>query len=296
MGKRMQDNSVLCKRSKGEKILFAIVFVIFLIQSLTFLFAVAWMLISSLKTSDEFDLEKAFSMPAALQWTNYIMAFNELEEKGVDFFGMIFNSVWYTGVLTALSVFMPAVTGYCFSKYKFRGRDVLYAVVVASMMIPLVGTTAAYMKYIDFLDFYNTPMYVVYTGLGTGFGGSFLVFYGFFKSISWSYAEAVQIDGGGPFTIFFKIMLPQAMPVLLTYAITNGIMYWNEYESVLLYLPDWPTLASGLFAYKAEVARSDGGYPVYFAGLLISMVPTLVLFAAFSNKIMGSISIGGLKG
>ena len=172
----------------------------------------------------------------------------------------------------------------------------MYAIVVASMMIPLVGTTAAYMKYIDFLDFYNKPMYVVYTGLGTGFGGSFLVYYGFFKSISWSYAEAVQIDGGGPFTIFFRIMLPQAMPILLTYAITNGIMYWNEYESVLLYLPDWPTLASGLFEYKAEIARSDGGYPVYFAGLLISMVPTLILFAIFSNKIMSSISIGGLKG
>ena len=296
MGKRIKDNSVLCQRSGPEKILYNIVFVVFLIQSLTFIFAVGWMIFSPLKTSDEFDLNKAFSMPAVLQWKNYIVAFEELEVRGVDFFGMIFNSVWYTGILTALSAFMPAVTGYCFSKYKFRGRDALYAVIVASMMIPLVGTTAAYMKYIDTLNFYNTPMYVVYTGLGTGLGGSFLVYYGFFKSISWSYAEAVQIDGGGPFTIFFKIMLPQAMPILLTYAITNGIMYWNEYESVLLYLPDSPTLASGLFAYKAEVARSDGGYPVYFAGLLISMVPTLSLFAIFSNKIMGSISIGGLKG
>ena len=296
MGKRIKDDGVLCKRSGAEKILFHIVFVIFLLQSLTLIFAVAWMILSSLKTSDEFDLNKAFSMPALIQWKNYAVAFEELKVRDVDFFGMIFNSVWYTGILTVLSTFMPAITGYCFSKYRFRGRDILYAVVVASMMIPLVGTTAAYMKYINALKFYNNPMYVIYTGLGMGFGGSFLVYYGFFKSISWSYAEAVQIDGGGPFTIFFKIMLPQAMPVLLTYAITNGIMYWNEYESVLLYLPDWPTLASGLFAYKAEIARSDGGYPVYFAGLLISMIPTLVLFSIFSNRIMGSISIGGLKG
>ena len=122
-----------------------------------------------------------------------------------------------------------------------------------------------------------------------------MVYYGFFKSVSWFYAEAAQIDGAGPFTIFFRIMLPQAVPIMLTYAITNAIFNWNEYQTIILYLPSFPTLASGLFDYKAQADRL-GNIPIYFAGLVLSMIPTILLFSVFSNKVMTSLSIGGLKG
>ncbi len=128
-----------------------------------------------------------------------------------------------------------------------------------------------------------------------GFGGSFLIYYGFFKSISWNYAEAVMIDGGGPFTIFFKIMLPQTVPMMATFFITGSINVWNDYSTVMLYLPSYPTLASGLFEFKS-LATHLIDYPVYFAGLIISMIPTIILFATCSGRIMGTVSIGGLKG
>ena len=83
--------------------------------------------------------------------------------------------------------------------------------------------------------------------------------------------------------------------MLLTYAITGAIANWNEYQTMILYLPSFPTLASGLFEYKENAVRM-ANFPVYFAGLILSVVPTLVLFCAFSNRIMTSISIGGLKG
>jgi len=171
---------------------------------------------------------------------------------------------------------------------------VFFSIAIISMTIPIVGATASYMKIIAFLNLYNTPFYTIVTSLG-GFGGSFLVYYGFYKSVSWSYAEATMIDGGGPYTIFFKIMLPQSVPIILTYFITGAIANWNEYQTMILYLPDYPTLASGLFEYQANSIRM-ADYPVYFAGLIISMVPTLLLFGIFSDKIMTSISIGGLKG
>ena len=88
-------------------------------------------------------------------------------------------------------------------------------------------------------------------------------------------------------------MLPQALPVMLTYFITGAIGAWNEYESIILYMPDWPTLAVGLFEFQ-ETARDD--MPAYYAGLVISMIPTIAIFAIFSDKIMRSVSIGGLKG
>lgn len=314
MSRKIKDSesSILAKRSKTEKIVFGVVLGIFIVQSLTLIYPVLWMLISALKTGDEYiglafpngewipeGAPYAFWLPQQPVWKNFIDAFSKLEiatEYGsVNFVGMIFNTLWYVAIMTFFSVLMPAITGYVLSKYRFMGRNVLYTAVITSMTIPLVGTSAAYMKFVGMLGIYDTPLFAVYNGLGLGFGGSFLVFYGFFKSVSWSYAEAVQIDGGGPFTIFFKIMLPQAKPVLLTYAITNAIVYWNEYESVLLYMPRFPTLAAGLIDYKTT-AQNEGNFPIYFAGLIISMIPTLVLFSVFSNRIMGSISIGGLKG
>lgn len=298
--KRKSDSSVLTKRTRSEKIVFTVAFIIFLIHCITLIFPVLWMFASSLKTKDEFLNGYAFALPAVPQFNNYVLAFSKLEISTtsgamVNFWQMILNSIWYVGISTFFYVIAPAMTGYAMSKYRFKGREFLYTAVITSMMIPLVGTTAANMKFMNMIGLYDTPLLAVYNGFGEGFGASFLVFYGFFKSVSWSYAEAVQVDGGGPFTIFFKIMLPQATPIMLTYAITHGIAMWNEYESVLLYLPSYPTLAAGLIGYKKLLDRT-GMFPVYYAGLFISMIPTLIIFAAFSNKIMGSISIGGLKG
>ena len=87
-------------------------------------------------------------------------------------------------------------------------------------------------------------------------------------------------------------MLPQAAPIMMTYAITNSITYWNTYEQLLLYMPSYPNISAGLLMLRQKF----DGTPRYFAALIIAMVPTVTIFAVFSNKIMGSISIGGLKG
>ena len=297
--KRIKEVNILNMRSAREKVIFNIAFVMFLIQSLTLIFGVVWMLISSFKNPVEYvAVSKAFSLPEVWRWNNYIEAFenlivNEGSYDETNFFGMLFNSIWYTLVVTALHVFVPTVTGYVFSKYDFRGKSVMFSIAVTAMMIPVIGSSASNMKLYSALGLKNTPLYAVVSSLG-GFGATFIVYYGFFKSVSWSYAEAVMIDGGGPYTIFFKIMLPQATPIMFTYALTGAIANWNEYTTMILYLPSYPTLASGLFEYKANSIRG-ANYPVYYAGLIISMIPTLAIFSVFSNKIMTSLSMGGLK-
>lgn len=122
-----------------------------------------------------------------------------------------------------------------------------------------------------------------------------MVIYAFFKNISWEYAEAALIDGAGHFTVFFKIMLPMAVPVVGALALLNGIGAWNAYMDVLLYNPDWPTLASGLYGLSRTLPRL-GNTPAYYAALVIALIPILVLFCIFSDKIMKNFSVGGLKG
>jgi raffinose/stachyose/melibiose transport system permease protein/N-acetylglucosamine transport system permease protein len=285
---------IMTRKTRGEKILYTIMFFVFFLQSATLIVPVLWMIMSSFKGALEYMGGYAFDLPEKWLFSNYSMAFDVLNVGNTNFFGMIFNSLWYTGIATFLGIFIPAATGYVMAKYKFPGKEVIFSVAIISMVIPIVGATASRMKIIASLGVYDSPLYVVVSYLG-GFGGSFLVYYGFFKALSWSYAEAVMIDGGGHFTIFFKVMLPQAAPMLLTYAITGAIANWNEYQTMILYLPSFPTLASGLFEYKDNAVRA-ANFPVYFAGLILSVIPTITLFCIFSNRIMTSISIGGLKG
>ncbi len=291
--KKVKDVNILSKRTKSDKVIFGIVLALFIFYTATLVFAIGWMLMTSFKpVGDDF----GFNLPSQWLIGNYGDAFTMLNagDGTTDFFGMIFNSLWYTIIVTALGVIMPCITGYVMSKYNFTGKNIIFTVAITSMMIPVVGNTASNMKLVGEMGIYDTPLFPLLSSLG-GFGGNFLVYYGFFKSVSWAYSEAAQIDGADPFTIFFKIMLPQATPIMMTYAITNSIFNWNEYQTILLYLPSFPTLASGLFDYKAQADRL-GNIPVYFAGLVISMLPTIILFSIFSNKVMTSLSIGGLKG
>ena len=289
-----KEKNGINKRTTTEKIVFGVMFVIFAIHSLTLIAPVIWMLMSSFKKPLEYEAGNAFALPNQWMWRNYIKAFTMLQTGETTFFGMIFNSIWYTALATFMSLVMPCITGYVMSKYNFRFRSTIFAVAVACMVIPIVGASASYMRTLAFFKLYDNPMYVIVTNLG-GFGGTFLVYYGFFKSVSWAYAEAAEIDGAGPFTIFFRVMLPHATPILLTYAITGAIGNWNVCDAIILYLPSYPTIASGLFEYQANTTRMTNT-PVYFAGLIISMIPTLVLFSIFSGKIMTSLSLGGLKG
>jgi raffinose/stachyose/melibiose transport system permease protein len=117
--------------------------------------------------------------------------------------------------------------------------------------------------------------------------------YSFFKSVSWEYAEAVFLDGGNDFTVFFKIMIPIAFPMVMTLFITGFIAQWNSYEAVLLYMPSFPTLAVGIYKVSGYF---DNDRPLHYASMIISMIPVTIIFIAFSDVIMKNLSIGGLKG
>lgn len=292
--KEKDSPNILNHRTKGDRPVFILAFVILTVHCLTLAAPVVWMFLSSLKGPIEYSGGDPFALPESWRFSNFARSFKMLNLGDTTFFGMIFNSIWYTLIKAFLCAFVPAVTGYVMSKYRFPGRQVIYTTAIAAMTLPIVGAGASYMKLIASMGMYDNILYVIVSSLG-GFGGSFLVYYGFFKSVSWSYAEAAEIDGANPFVVFFKIMLPHAVPIIMTYVITGAIGSWNAYSDMILYIPSFPTLASGLFEYQANAIRAID-YPVYFAGLLISMIPTVALFAMFSDKIMTNLSMGGLKG
>lgn len=288
--------NILFQKSTSEKIVFGIAFVFFLIWAASLLYPLVWLLTNSLKHNLHYldSLSKGFALPPSgyWEWENYTQAIAHIEYNDTKFFGMLFNSIWYCLVSLGVNMFLSCCTGYILSKYEFKIRELIYGLAIVSMTLPVFGTSGATYKFYYVSGIFNTPFYAVFSSLGA-FGVRFLMMYGFFKSISWSYAEAVFMDGGNDYTVFFKIMLPMAFPMIITLFITGFIGLWNTYENIMLYMPLYPTLAVGL--YEVREAFVDD-FPVYYASLILAMIPIITMFVCFSDIIMKNFSIGGLKG
>ena len=300
--KVQESNFIFMKKTPGEKVVHTIFFIIFAAWALSYLLPLLWLLVQSLHDAKMYNyvLKKQgmLAFPSTLHLENYIKAFTTLNYDNTDFLGMLFNSLWFLAIAETWCLFWPIMVGYIFAKYNFKGKEPFHALIIFTLTVPIMGSTGAYFKLVDFLNIYNTgPLFVIVTGVG-GFSSGFLIYYGIFKGISWSYAESVFIDGGGNFTAFWHVMLPQAMPAISAMMVTGMIAHWNEYYQFLLYLPSWPTVATGLYKINIEVTAgsSEVQKPHYYAALVISMIPVLILYGFMAESMMKNLSIGGLKG
>lgn len=297
--KRAKDsNFIFMKKTRGESIVHAVAFVFLLAWSISYLFPLFWLAVQSFHDRNLYNLimlrEGAFAIPEIWNWKNYPDALSMMQYNNVQFVEMLFNSLWYIGIAETWCLFWPVLVGYIFAKYEFRGKGTLYAIIIFALTIPIAGTTGAFYKLVDILNLYDTgPIFVIVTGIG-GFSSGFLIYYGIFKGISWSYAESVFIDGGGNLTAFLRVMLPQAMPAISAMMVSALIGYWNETYQFMMYLPSTPTVATGLYFISLTIDRF--GKPLYYAGLIISMIPVLILYGLMAEKMMKNLSIGGLKG
>lgn len=182
---------------------------------------------------------------------------------------------------------------YILVHYKSKFTELLYSIGLVISIIPLYGAGPAQYKLLSDLRLVDNPL-LLYTNI-TLFGGHFFYMYAFWKGISWSYAEAAEIDGANDYQIFFKIMLPMLVPSAIVLFVMSFIGGWNDYEGTLLYMKAYPNLAYGAYIFE-EIGIRSTGKPIYFAGVLISLIPILVLFLAFQNTIMEKVYLGGLKG
>jgi N-acetylglucosamine transport system permease protein len=280
------------RRTKAEKAVFIAAFVLFALYTLTIFYALFWAVSASLKEYHDF-WGNMVGLPEKIHFQNYINAFIMLEYNETNLFGMLYNSLWYTLGSSILSILMVSTTGYVFAKYSFPLKEFVFGVVIFTMLIPLMGNLPALYKFIYTIGINDSPLYLI-TALG-GFGANFLIMYSVFKGISWSYAESSFIDGGGHFITYVKVMFPLARGPIFALLIMAIIGGWNEYLMPILFLDKMPTIAVGLYSYKITTLYASDD-PVYFAGIILSLVPVLTLFAIFSNKIMNNIVIGGLNG
>ena len=161
------------------------------------------------------------------------------------------------------------------------------------MMIPISGSLPSSLKMSQMLGLYDNPLTLV-TAIG-GLGSNFVIGFAFFKGVDWAYAESAFMDGAGNTRVFFQIMLPQAISPIIALVLTGFISAWNNSSGTLVYLPSYPTLASGFYTYQIMMGRNLN-WPVYYAGLFVAALPIIILYVSFQDTLMNINMGGGLKG
>ena len=279
--------------------------VIFFVYIATLVFPCAWLLLNSLKTDVEF-FKDTWALPKEplKNLVNYLTAFDmsvttKLYFRDVGLPLMFLNTIYLSFVPPIFSLFFTCCTAYAYARHQFKLKGLLYTMLVIPMVVNIAGTLPTVYKLIQDIGIYNNIFLIMVTGW-SGAGFNFLLISSVFENISGTYKEAAQIDGAGHWRIFLTIYIPQASNLLISMYVLAVIGAWNDYMTPYLYLPEFPTLATGIYELRSKVEKSRDPlyydqWPRMFAVMIWSILPVLVLFIAFQDRIMTMTSGGGIK-
>lgn len=257
-----------------------------------FSFPVIWMVSSSLHTLPEVFAQPYQWIPDALQWQNYARAVTILPVPR-----FLWNAIVITAPVMVATVLSSALVAYGFARFRFPGRDMLFSLCLATMMLP--GQVTMIPLYIMFakLGWVDTYLPLIVPAL---FGSPFYIFLlrQFFMAIPRDSEEAALIDGASRLRIWWSIILPQARPALATVLIFTFIGTWNDFFGPLLYInsPEKATLTLGLNLMKTQVLGSGVvEWNVLMAASLLVLLPNVILFFLAQKHFIKGISMGASK-
>lgn len=270
-------------------------FLFFLIEAIIQVFPFLWVINNALKTTNEY-YDSAMAITRTWKIANFAKVFTEFKVDGtIGYLTMFWNSTWQTFVYLFVNLFSSMFIAYALAKFRFPGRGLLYGIMIFTQTIPIVGTGAAGYKLRYQWGMVNNP-WTMWLSWAVGFDYSAFILYGTFQGVSNSYAESAEIDGANEFDILFKIIFPQIVPAMLALMVTNFVARWNDYTTSQIYLNKYPTLAYGMFLFQKESSYMSDGKGIYFASLIMTAIPGVLMYACFQGLIINNISVGGLKG
>ena len=211
-------------------------------------------------------------------------------------FGMaIVNTFVYTVVGSILHTLIPLVTAYAVAKYDNAVGRVMTGAALFAMTMPIVGSQASMLTMLRNMGIYDTfAGYLLQKATFTGM--YFFVFSAFFQSLPDSFSEAAEIDGASQYGILIRIILPLSAKMLSTVFLIQFIHFWNDYQTAYLYMPSHPTIAYAVWFLTTNNQVGAGGEtPARVAATMALAIPILIAFIALKDKLMGNVTMGGLK-
>jgi raffinose/stachyose/melibiose transport system permease protein len=256
-----------------------------IVTTAPFLFVIA----TSLKTQDETYSSPVWALPQRLFIGNYVAV---LEGPYFTYFR---NSVFVVGVSVLLIVLASAMAAYAFARMRFALNKTLFAIIVAGMIVPLHATLVPIYLLTRNLGIYDTPFALLGPYVALSLPISIFILTEFMRQIPRELEEAAQLDGCGPFGIFWRIFFPLSTPGLATVAIYNGIGLWNEFifAYMLTSTPEHRTLPLAIWDFQGQYSSN---VPAMLAVVTLTSLPLIVAYAFGQERVIKGMMAGSLKG
>ena len=265
-----------------------IVYLLLGVFTVTSLGPLVFTLISSFKTMQDVLAFPPSLLPNPWVWTNY----TEILDNAY-FLRWILNALIYAGGATVLNVIFSAMAGYALSRMNFKGREVIFTVTLAVMMIPLAITLIPKFLVVNTLHINNTYLALILPAMAQPF--TVFIMVQFMKTLPKELEESAMIDGASRFRTFLQVILPLVKPALTVVAILTFQGAWNDFQWPLVALgtQDMYTLPLGLFFFKSAHYTE---YNLLLAGSMFNILPMLILFFIFQRYFMGGALGSAVKG
>ena len=275
----------------GKDLLLAIIrWILIIFFAVYTLFPLIWLIISSLKTNFEFLAGSPFALPKVPQWQNYV---NALAVAGLG--GRLLNSVFVGLAATAVNVIIASMGAYCISRFRFKGREKIFTLFTAGILVPLNALMVPYFVIINKLGLYNTygGMILLYCAIGIPMS-TFLI-RGLMDSVPMELEEAAYIDGCGFFGRFFYLILPLSRTGIVTAATFEFLTCWNEFvfANLIVSSEKLRTVQVGIRYFTNQFSTD---YVSMYAAIVISIIPSILGYIIFQEQIIAGMTSGAVKG
>ena len=290
-------------RSAGNRVYRAFIYVVLIALTVSILVPVIWVFMASIKENSEF-YGNPWTLPAGFYWQNFVDAWSR-----ANMGDYMLNSVIVTALALAILLVVALPAAYCLSRFRFRSRNILnicfmaglfinvnYIVVPIFLMLRDGDTFLRNTIGQTFLLNNIVVLAVVYAATALPF--TIYLLSGYFATLPHDFEEAAYIDGAGYGATMIRIIFPMAQPSIVTIILFNFLSFWNEYiiSMTLLSSTSGPrTLPVGLLNLM-QAQQSAAQYGIMYAGLVMVMLPTLILYICVQKKLIQGMTVGGLKG
>lgn len=290
------------KHDKSTKKLYKIfIYVAVITLAVSIIVPVGWVFLASIKENSEF-YGNPWTMPAGFYFQNFIDAFQKAR-MGEYFL----NSILVTGMALLILLVVALPAAYVLARYKFFGSKLVNILFMGGLFINVnYIVVPIFLMFVDADKvlkgwfgsgfFLNNLFVVALVYAATALPFTIYLLSGFFVTIPKDYEEAAFVDGSGYFHTMLKVMFPMARPSIITVILFNFLSFWNEYIiSMTMLTKDAKTLPVGLMQLM-QAQKAAANYGQLYAGLVIVMLPTLILYIMVQKKLTQGMTLGGLKG
>jgi multiple sugar transport system permease protein len=256
--------------------------------SVVMLLPFAWMLSTSLKTPPETFTYPPIWIPKTIAWDNYTKTI-----AAMPFGRFYLNSLIVTASVTVLQILTASLAAFAFARLRFRGRDLLFLLYLATLMIPFQVTMIPNFIVVRLLGWYDTYQALILPPAFSAFSTFLLRQY--FKGIPFDLDEAARIDGASSFKIWWSVILPLSGPVLAALAIFVSLNTWNDFLWPLIVTnsPQMRTLPVGLSSFQGQYKVE---WNLLMAGSMIAMLPVLAIYIVSQRWFIRGITLSGMGG